>query len=895
MLIQNEDQTNPEMSSDTFRRNDKKRKGKLKIFLGYAAGVGKTYSMLDDAHEKMNSGIDVLVGYLEPHTRPETLQKLEGLPVLPPKEVGSKNLTIKEFDLDAALERKPELILVDELAHANSSEMRNKKRYQDIEELLNAGIDVYTTLNIQHLESLNDIVQSVTKVTVKETIPDYIFDNADTVEIIDFSPDELLKRFEEGKIVRPTRTESTLKFFFTRENLRLLRELAMRKAADRISQDNQTELGAAEKAVGIKLLVCVSSSPSSAKLIRWTARTAESFHAPWVVVYIDDMIYDDDADIQTNLDLAKRLGAEVVRLNGHDIAGTIAEYAKISGITNIVIGKHKRKKTIKDFFETDFEDKLLSLLPNVEIHIIPGVPSKTYHKQRRIKLSGNLYFSWIDAFKTVGILAAATLLSMGLRTVGIGDQNVIMVFILSVLIVSRITMGHLFGLAASLLSVLLFNFFFTVPYFTFNAIQPGYPVTFLIMLLSALIISTLTVRIKSQVRLSVEREHRTKLLYEINKKLLRTRGLENIVTLTNEYITKLFDRSVIFYTEDPENDSPGYFMESYSDLDATFMHKKQERSVAHWVFVNKKRAGSGTDTLVNAGAYYTPIISQAKVLGVIGISCAKGKLDQDNRLFLRMLTALVASALERQYLSDDQRKIIIEAEKEKMRSNLLRAISHDLRTPLTGILGSSSAILENGDSLDKETHDKLVLNIKEDSQWLIRMVENLLSVTRIKEGTMNVAKYPEAAEEIVAEAASHIRKRFPERKIEVKVPDELLMVPMDGALISQVLINLLENAIKHSADGSVVHVDVKKENEFAVFEVCDYGEGISEEDYPYLFESYVPNGNRSSDSSRGMGIGLSICLSIIKAHGGKLEAENKSEGGAVFRFSLPLEETKKDE
>lgn len=895
MLTHNEDQTNPEVSADTFHRNEKKRKGRLKIFLGYAAGVGKTYSMLDDAHEKMNSGIDVAVGYLEPHTRPETLLKLEGLPVLPPREIVDKNVHLKEFDLDAALERKPEIILVDELAHENPSEMRNKKRYQDVEELLNAGIDVYTTLNIQHLESLNDIVQTITKVTVKETIPDYIFDNADTVEIIDFSPDELLKRFEEGKIFRPTRAETALKFFFTKENLRLLRELAMRKAANRISQDNQTELGAAEKTVGTKLLACVSPSPSSAKLIRWTARTAEAFHAPWVAVYIDDMIYDDEADILTNLDLAKRLGAEVVRLNGHDIAATIAEYAKISGITNIVIGKHRSKKSIMDLFETDFEDKLLSLLPNVEIHIIQGAPKKTYRRKRRIKLSGNMYFSWIDAFKTAGILAAATLLSQWLRTIGIGDQNVIMVFILSVLVVSRITMGHLFGLAASLLSVLLFNFFFTVPYFTFNAIQPGYPVTFLIMLLAALITSTLTVRIKSEVRLSVEREHRTKLLYEINKKLLRTRGLENIVAMTNEYITKLLDRSVIFYTEDPENDAPGYFMESYSDLDATFMHKEEERAAAHWVFVNKKRAGSGTDTLAGAGAFYTPIISQAKVLGVIGISCAKGALDQDNRLFLRMMTSLVASALERQSLSDEQRKIVIESEKEKMRSNLLRAISHDLRTPLTGILGSSSAILENGDSLDKATHDKLILNIKEDSQWLIRMVENLLSVTRIKEGTMNVAKSPEAAEEIVAEATSHIRKRFPERKIGVKVPDELLMVPMDGTLIVQVLINLLENAIRHSSDESTVNVDVKKENQYAIFEVRDYGEGISAEDFPYLFESYVPSGDRSVDSSRGIGIGLSICMSIIKAHNGKLEAENKSEGGAVFRFKLPLEETKEYE
>ena len=868
------------------------QKGRLKIFLGYASGVGKTYSMLDDAHEKMNSGIDVVVGYVDPHSSPETLKILDGLPALPLKTIPHGNQQIKEFDLDAALERKPELILVDELAHTNAYEMRNKKRYQDIEELLNAGIDVYTTVNIQHIEGLNDIVQKITEVDDYETIPDYVFDNADTVEIIDFAPDELLKRFEEGKIYRPARSYNTMKFIFTKDSLRLLREIAMRKAADRISHDNQCEQHIKEKVVSSKLLVCVNSSLSSSNSIRWAARAAEAFHAPWVAVYVDKMGNNSEAEIQENLDLAKRLGAETVRLNGFDVAAMIAEYAKISGITNIVIGKTSYKKTLKSLFETGLEDKLISLLPSIEIHIIPESPQKRYRKHRRIKISENLILTWTDTFKTIGMLSAATLLSMGLRIVDIDDQNVIMLYILSVLIISRITAGYFYGMAASVLSVLLFNFFFTLPYYTFNAIQPGYPVTFVIMLLAAFITSTLTVRIKTQVRLSAEREHRTKLLYEINKMLLQTRGLENIVKLTNEYITKIFDRSVVFYTEDPENNTAGFFMESNTDPYTSYLQQEEERAVAHWVYLNKKRAGAGTDTLKGAGAYYIPIISQAVVLGVIGISCAKGKLDENNRLFLRMLASQVAMALERQYLSDEQRKIIIESEKEKMRSNLLRAISHDIRTPLTGILGASSAILEDGGNFDKQTHDKLISDIKEDSQWLIRMVENLLSVTRINEGTMNVTKSPEAAEEIVAEAIRHIRKRFPERKISVKVPDELLMVPMDGTLIEQVLINLLENAVKHSPEDSTIEVEVKLDDQYALFEVQDSGEGIAEEDFPYLFESYVPNGKRSADSSRGMGIGLSICRSIIKAHGGKLEAANRDAGGAVFLFKLPLEEKK---
>lgn len=870
--------------------------GKLKIFFGYAAGVGKTYAMLEEAQTQLKSGIDVVVGFVEPHTCPETIQLLNGLPTLPPKVLEHEDIRIKEFDLDTALNRRPELIVVDELAHSNADGVRNKKRYQDIEELLNAGIDVYTTVNVQHIESLNDIMQVITKVGVQETIPDYIFDSSDKVKLIDIEPDELLRRFEEGNVYRSERAETEANHFLSKGSLCLLREIAMRKAADRISHDNQNEPHLSEKIPTMKFLVCVSSSPSSAKCIRWTARSAEAFHTPWIAVYVENIENEyftdvEKKNIRANLDLAERLGAKVVSLNGHEVAPVIAEYAKLYGITNIVVGKSRNKKTLKSLFEMDFEDKLISMLPSIEIHIIPGsIVQRPYRKPTRIQIRKNLFLSWPDTLKTMGILMAATLLSMGLRALNIGDQNVIMVYILSVLVISRATMGYAYSIVASAISVLTFNFFFTAPYFTFNAKQAGYPITFVIMLFVALITSALTVRIKTQARVAVERERRTEVLYEINKKLLTTRELENIVTLTNEHITRIFDRSAIFYTQDPVKSSNGTLMQSSEDPEASFMLSENERAVVHWVFINQKSAGAGTDTLMGAGAFYMPIISQGNVLGVIGLSCAKGKLSQNNRSFLKMITSLVAMALERQYLSDEQRRILIESEKEKMRSNLLRAISHDLRTPLTGILGASSVILENGEFLDKQTHDILVFNIREDSQWLIRMVENLLSVTRINEGTMNVTKTPEAAEEIIAEAISRIRKRFPRRKISVKVPEKLLLVPMDGKLIEQVLINLLENAIKHSPEDLAIEVEAKKIENYAVFEVIDKGVGIAEQDFPYLFESYVPNGKRSSDSSRGMGIGLSICMSIIKAHHGKMEAANKKEGGAVFQFALPLEE-----
>lgn len=895
-----------EIMSGIIKDDNASHAGHLKIFFGYAAGVGTTYAMLDDAREQYRNGADVLVGYIEPDTCTETMRLVKGLPSLSRKVISKNNTLWYEFDLDAALRRKPKLIVIDELAHTNASGVRNKKRYQDIEELLNAGIDVYTTINVQHIESLNDVVQDITNIYEKETVPDSIFDYADKIKLVDIEPEELLKRLEKVKFTCGKEDTSTHAkenhsiirepnpALYSKEKLRLLREIAMRKAADRISHLSQEEHLHHEKTPLLKMLVCFSSSPSSARCIRWTARTAEAFHAPWVAVYVENndmekMTEEEKKYYQSNVELAEQLGAEIVILNGYDIASTVARYAKLSGITNIVIGKSRRKKTLKSLFELDLEDKLITLLANIEIHMIPDNNlGKTYKNPSKNRLHKS--FEWMDIVKVLGVLLTVTLSCLGLKLISIGNQNIIMLYILSILIISRITTGYIYGIIASFMSVLIYNYFYTEPYFHFSFIQHNVVLTLAVMLLTALITSTMTVRIKAQANYAVDKEQRTEVLYEINKKMLITRGLENIISLANEYISKIFGRSVIFYAEDPIGGVPGIMMKAEQE-DSEFLLTEKSNAVAHWVFVNQKRAGAGTDTLMEAGAFYMPVISQGNVLAVIGISCSYGRLlNQSNRAFLRRITSLVAMALERQRLSDEQRAILVETEKEKMRSNLLRAISHDLRTPLTGILGSSSAILENSETIDKETKVKLLTNIKDDSQWLIRMVENLLSVTRINEDTANVTKTPEAAEEIVAAAISRIRKGFKDQKINVSVPEELIMVPMDPTLIEQVIINLIENAIKHSGDETIIDVSLKKDENCAVFEVSDNGEGIPEHDFPYLFESYVPNGKRTSDSSRGMGIGLSICMSIVKAHDGKMEAFNKKDGGAVFLFELPLAE-----
>jgi two-component system sensor histidine kinase KdpD len=855
------------------------QRGHLKIFFGYAAGVGKTYAMLDDAKVQFQSGIDVVIGFIRPNTSIVTMGLLKGIPVLPYVMINNDEENY-EFDLDAALNRRPKLIIVDDLAHSNYPGVRNRKRYQDIEELLNAGIDVYTTVDVWNIESLNDIVERITHIPVKETVPDYIFDHADKVKLIDMEPDELIRRTEDSVL--------------TKDIMKLLREIAMRKAADRISHNNSTS---SDKLTNTKILVCISSSPSSAKCIRWTAHMAEALHAPWVVFYVEtnrnnQLSEDAKRTLQANLELAEQLGAEIVTLNGKDIVETVAGYARLSGITNIVIGKSRSKGILGNLFELDIEDKLIALLEDIEIHIIPDNESKKkYHRLQMHWYNKKVSLSVNDTLKMLIILLITTCVSGVFTTFEFGNQNIILCYILAILFVSRVTSGYIYGITGSIISVFLHNYFFMEPYNAFQFLRKENAITFFAILITALITSTMTHRIKTEAELAEEREQRIEVLYEINKKLLVTRGLEHIISLTGEYITKLLGRSVIFYTADPIQGGTGTVVASQDDNTYELLQSEKERSVAHWVFINQKRAGAGTDTFMEAGAYYIPIISQGNVLGVIGVSCQNKKLlGHSNRAFLRRIGSLVAMALERQRLSDEQREILIETEKEKMRSNLLRAISHDLRTPLTGILGASSAILENRDMLDQQTQDKLITNIREDSQWLIRMVENLLSVTRINEDTANVTKTPEAAEEILAAAISRIRSRFPKQNITVSVPEELLMVPMDGTLIEQVIINLIENAIKHSGSDTMIKVILKQEENMAVIEVRDNGEGIAKEDFPYLFDSYIPDGKRTSDSSRGMGIGLSICMSIIKAHQGRMEAYNHEEGGAVFRIKLPLQE-----
>ena len=532
-----------------YEKADKSRQGRLKIFFGYAAGVGKTYAMLKAAHRAKDQGVDVAVGYVEKHTRPDTLALLDGLEQLPTLKVEYKGIVLNEFDLDAALKRRPQLLLVDELAHSNAAGCRHTKRYQDVEELLRAGIDVYTTVNVQHLESLNDLVASITQVAVNERIPDSVFDSADQVELVDIEPDDLILRLQTGKVYQRNQASRALNHFFTKDNLVALREIALRRTADRLSRNAQRTGNETAAKASEHILICLSSSPSNAKVIRTAARMAEAFHSSFTALFVEttetnELKGENLKRLRDNLRLAEQLGAQIATVYGDDPAVQIAEYAKVSGITKIVLGRTNHKSTVFLKSKT-LVDKLTKLAGDIDVYIIPDTQPLYKKKASFIHLEDHK-FRWTDLLKAVLITAAATGISFCFYTLGLREANIITVYILGVLLTAIWTNGHLYGALASLLSVISFNFFFTVPRFTLAANDPDYPVTFLIMLVASVISSTLATRVKKQARQSAQKAYYMELLINSNQKLQQGRDEQEIIQIAAEQVSALLDRPVLY-------------------------------------------------------------------------------------------------------------------------------------------------------------------------------------------------------------------------------------------------------------------------------------------------------------------------------------------------------------
>lgn len=867
--------------------------GHLKIFFGYAAGVGKTYAMLHAAHVAKRRGVDVVAGYVEPHMRPETAALLTGLEQLPMKQVEYKGITVNEFDLDLALSRKPKLILVDELAHSNAQGSRHAKRYQDIEELLRNGIDVYTTVNVQHIESLNDMVQSITGIVVRERIPDHIFDEASLVELVDIEPQELIERLSAGKIYQKKQAQKALSSFFDLKNITALREIALRRCADRVSKISEKSRISTntDYYTDEHILVCLSSSLTNAKIIRTAARMANAFRGTFTALFVETPAFMNMSDenknrLRNNIHLAEQLGATIETVYGDDIPFQIAEFARFSGVSKIVVGRsNARRKYI--WSKPTLTERLTEDAPNLDIYIIPD-RSKTIYAERR-KKTGGMKFVLSDTLKSIFFLLFATVIGFVFFDFNFSEANIITVYILSVLLTSIFTTQRIYSLISSVLSVLTFNFFFTVPVFTFSAAESGYPVTFLIMFVSAFITSSLAVKLKQHAKQSAQNAYRTKILLETNQLLQKGRQIEDIITVTANQLNKLLKKDIVFYLVDKGTLQPPMLFSTY-EANIEDYTNDNERAVAMWVLKNNKHAGATTNTLGSAKCLYLAVRVNDTVYGVVGISTQNSPIDSFEHSILLSVLGECALAMENQRSNQEREDAAVLAKNEQLRANLLRAISHDLRTPLTSISGNANILFTSEESMDAPTKKRLFTDIYDDSLWLINLVENLLSVTRIEDGSMNLRLSSELLEDVIVEALRHVNRKKEEYRLVVRSTDSLILAKMDARLIVQVLINIVDNAIKYTDPGSEIIISTEKQNDMAVVKISDNGAGISDESKLKIFDMFYTASSKIVDSRRNLGLGLALCKSIITAHGGEISVSDNIPHGTIFQFTLPAEE-----
>ena len=867
--------------------------GRLKIFFGYAAGVGKTYAMLEAAHQAQKEGVDVVVGYVEPHARPDTLALLEGLEVLSCREVDYRGIRLREFDLDGALARRPQLILVDELAHSNAPGCRHTKRYQDVEELLQAGINVYTTVNVQHLESLNDLVTSITGIVVNERIPDHVFDRANQVELVDIAPADLEKRLEEGKIYRQRQAKQALENFFTAENLTALREIAMRRTADQLNRTAVQEKKGKAARAGDHILICLSSAPSNAKVIRTAARMAEAFHSGFTALFVQtpetkELSGENIKRLRSNLRLAEQLGAQIATVYGADPAEQIAEYARVSGITKIVMGRvnHRQHPWIG---QKSLADRLIERT-DLDVYIIPD-RQPLYKKPLGKLRKSRVRFSWRDAVVTLLCLAISTAVGFAFDWAGFSESNIITIYILGVLVTAVSTSGHLYGAANSLLSVLAFNFFFTEPRFTLQADGPSYPVTFLIMLSSSIIASSLASRVKEQARMAAEKSYYTELLLGSSQKLQTIRTEWDCLRLTAEQLSRMFDRPVIYALNDADKELD-FRIEPADEHTLLEKLSTEEIGVAKWVQKNNKHAGATTNTLPDSKWLFLSVRGTRGVMGIVGVPIAGYVVpDAFEKNLMVALLGECGLSQERIRLEEERNQIALQTQRESLQANLLRAVSHDLRTPLTNINGSVGILMGKDQTLKPEVREQLYTAIDDDTNWLINMTENLLAATQLETDRTKLKTAPELLEDLFQSAVRQLDRRARDHHISVDLEDQTLMASMNAGMIQRVIINMMNNAIQYTPKDPHIILSGTRRKDWVEISVSDDGPGIPDEAKKHLFDLFYTAEQGKPDSKRGLGLGLHLCQSIVNAHGGTITVSDHAPSGTTFRFTLPAVRT----
>jgi two-component system sensor histidine kinase KdpD len=882
----------PDALLRTVTEGERQQRGRLKVFLGAAPGVGKTYTMLEAARVRAMAGENVAVGVVETHGRIETAELLLGLDIIPRLKIEYKGRTLEEMNLDAILERRPQLVLVDELAHTNVPGSRHPKRYLDVEELLAAGIDVYTTVNIQHIDSLNDAVARITGVQVRETVPDRIMERADEVELIDLPVDDLLHRLHEGKVYVPDQAERAVRNYFRPGNLNALRQLALRHTAARVDTQMHTYMQAhaipGPWPVTERLLVSVGPGPLSQRLVRATRRRAERRHAEWIAIYVETprhyRLSEADRDrVAKTLRLAEELGGEAATVPGNSVSEELIHFAQGRNVTEIVIGKSHRSRWFELLHGSIVKD-LIARSGNIDVYIIAGEKGEESQQQPAEPVAQPVR-TFDDLLWSAAAVAVAALVCSILRT-HLSLPNLSMVFLLAVLL-TAVVWGLRASITASILSVLVYDFFFVLPYHTFTISSPQDVLSLIVFLVVAIFTSNLTVRIRDQAEAARRREARTAALYDLSREIAGAVGLDDLLRAVVAQVSQMMNAKAIILLPDPEQLTP----KGAQPPDAVL--SEREHAAAVWSWQHNQVAGNGTDTLPGERWFYMPLHTVENVVGVLALCFddAGHLMPPDQRRLLEALADQAAVAIERAGFARNIVQARLLSERERLQAILLSSISHDLRTPLASILGSATSLLESDGAFDSAVRHELLTTIREEAERLNRFVGNLLDTTRLESGALTLNRDWVEITDLVGAASARLVQPLAGHRLEVDIEPSLPLLHVDFVLIEQVLVNLLDNAARYSDEGGPIRLRAFRRERRIVIQIEDEGIGIPGDALEKIFDKFyrVRHGDRQL---AGTGLGLSICRGIIEEHGGTIVAGSpgSSGRGAIFTVMLPLEE-----
>jgi len=853
--------------------------------------------MLEAARKLKTDGVDVIVGYVELHGRPETEALLSGLEILPPQKLEHRGIVLTEFDLDAALRRRPRTILVDELAHSNHPGARHPKRWMDIEELLDAGIDVYTTVNVQHLESLNDVVTQITGVQVRETVPDKVFDAADEIELVDLAPVDLLQRLREGKVYVADKAKHALESFFRKGNLTALRQLALRATADRVD-DSMREyrerhaIGATWPA-GERVLVCVGPDPLSARLVRSARRLAAALHAEWLAVYVETpgllRLSKEARDrVLQTLKLAGSLGAETANISGESVAAELLAFARRRNVSKIICGKPSRSGW-RSRITPSLVDEIISNSGDIDVFVITGEEGADVAKPPRLPTRSS---KWQAYAKGIAVVVAITLACEVLNEY-IERTNLVMLYLLGTVLVA-IRFGRGPSVVASVLSVVLFDFLFVQPVYSFAVSDAQYLITFAVMLATGLVISNLAARGRRQASVARQRERRSGELYALSRELAQNRDLGELGTILCRHALAIFDGEAAVLLPDSEGrllDPANFCARGAASTSLTrYPVPGNDLGIAQWAYDHRQKAGRNTDTLGSADAVYLPLNALKRCIGVLGLRPKDPRqLEIPEQMhLLESFVTQAAVAMERVRLAQAAHAADTQVASEKLRNILLSSISHDFRTPLASIIGASSTLLDKAAAtLDEEGRRNLLRAVLEEAQRLHRLVDNLLDLTRLTSGPVQLKRQPVAIDELTGAVLHRLHDALAGREVALDLPGDLPLVPCDEVMIEQVLFNLVENAQKHTPPGTQIRIRARAWPAVIEITVADSGPGLPPGEEHRVFDKF--HRAREEPAQSGFGLGLAICKTIVEAHGGEIAARNLAEGGVEFRFSLPLD------